>query len=149
MHNSNPFNFRKNQDLQEQILVERLNFANDICETLEMSPEDLIGLLSELVEAVEQLDELSPKTLASYIGKAHSSGVEAEGDMKDALRQSHTATWSDPRWRFDNRKQVTGDSYHEKNLTRFWNGNRRQHNRSRGIRTAARMLANEAGKAPK
>lgn len=71
MHDANPFNFRKDteQDLQEQILVERLNFANDICETLEMSPEDLIGLLSELVEAVEQLDELSPKTYGSYLRK--------------------------------------------------------------------------------
>ena len=86
MHDANPFNFRKDteQDLQEQILVERLNFANDICETLEMSPEDLIGLLSELVEAVEQLDELSPKTLGSYIPKAHLSGRKATYDATNA-----------------------------------------------------------------
>ena len=91
MHDANPFNFRKDteQDLQEQILVERLNFANDICETLEMSPEDLIGILSELVEAVEQLDELSPETLGSYLSKSVRTlrptvgGGEAVGDPKD------------------------------------------------------------------
>ena len=89
MHDSNPFNFRKDQDLQEQILIERLNFANDICETLEMSAEDLIGLLSELVEAVEQLDELSPKTYGSYLSKSVRTlrptvgGGETVGEPRD------------------------------------------------------------------
>ena len=120
MHDANPFNFRKDteQDLQEQILVERLNFANDICETLEMSPEDLIGLLSELVEAVEQLDELSPKLLGSYINKAHRSGRKATDDIND---ESHRK----PR-----------------DLNKFHKAFKVEANRERGIRRAVSNLVN-------
>lgn len=121
MHDANPFNFRKDteQDLQEQILVERLNFANDICETLEMSAEDLIGLLSELVEAVEQLDELSPKTLGSYINKAHRSGRKATDDINDE-------SWREPR-----------------DLKKFSKAFKVEANRERGIRRAVSNLVND------
>lgn len=67
MHDSNPFR-KDTTDLQEQqiLLEERLNFANDICEAVGLEPEELLEMMLDLVEAVEQLDELSPKTLASY-----------------------------------------------------------------------------------
>ena len=121
MHNSNPFNFRKNQDLQEQILVERLNFANDICETLEMSPEDLIGLLSELVEAVEQLDELSPKTLGSYLRKTART-------MRPAVIGGETV--ADPKPRLPS--TISRDT--------------RDVNQARGIRNAITSLERDASK---
>ena len=69
MHDSNPFRLQADLLNEAVLLEERLNFANDICEAVGLEPEELLEMMLDLVEAVEQLDELSPKTLASYAKK--------------------------------------------------------------------------------
>lgn len=148
MHDSNPFR-KDTTDLQEEqiLLEERLNFANDICEAVGLEPEELLEMLLDLVEAVEQLDELSPKTLASYINKAHDSAISAQANSDAALRNGVGSIFPYGAWRPSTRKQPKPNltAYQAALVDKFHKSHKTMRNRSKGIRLASSNLRRAAG----
>ena len=50
MHDFNPFRLKADQLDEAVLLEERLNFAHDICEAVDLEPQELLEMLLDLVE---------------------------------------------------------------------------------------------------
>ena len=141
MHDSNPFRLQADLLNEAVLLEERLNFAHDICEAVGLEPEELLEMMLDLVEAVEQLDELSPKTLASYIGKAHMNAIDHANKSHAAL-SAGIGSIPYEAWSWKTRKERKPDLTDEQNkLVNDYNkGHHKAYYRSVGIRLAADKL---------
>lgn len=66
MHDFNPFRLKADQLDEAVLLEERLNFAHDICEAVDLEPQELLEMLLDLVE----MDR-------TFAGTAHAEGPKS------------------------------------------------------------------------